>query len=131
MNFMIIHEKESQLMYNKKVRIFREQVKKVMAYTALYREWRPRVFSDVIGQEHITTTLINEIKANRIGHAYLFSGTRGTGKTTCAKIMGKSTELCRSEERRTLQQVPYVCENRCGHVSGCGGAGCGHQQQGG
>lgn len=61
-----------------------------MAYTALYREWRPRVFSDVIGQEHITTTLINEIKSNRIGHAYLFSGTRGTGKTTCAKIMAKA-----------------------------------------
>jgi len=61
-----------------------------MAYTALYREWRPRVFSDVIGQEHITTTLINEIRANRIGHAYLFSGTRGTGKTTCAKIMAKA-----------------------------------------
>ena len=61
-----------------------------MAYTALYREWRPRVFIDVIWQEHITTTLINEIKANRIGHAYLFSGTRGTGKTTCAKIMAKA-----------------------------------------
>lgn len=61
-----------------------------MAYTALYREWRPKVFSDVIGQEHITTTLINEIKAGRIGHAYLFSGTRGTGKTTCAKIMAKA-----------------------------------------
>jgi len=61
-----------------------------MAYTALYREWRPKVFGDVIGQEHITTTLINEIKAKRIGHAYLFSGTRGTGKTTCAKIMAKA-----------------------------------------
>ncbi len=61
-----------------------------MAYTALYREWRPKNFSDVIGQEHITTTLINEIKMNRIGHAYLFSGTRGTGKTTCAKIMAKA-----------------------------------------
>ena len=61
-----------------------------MAYTALYREWRPKNFSDVIGQEHITTTLVNEIKMNRIGHAYLFSGTRGTGKTTCAKIMAKA-----------------------------------------
>lgn len=61
-----------------------------MAYTALYREWRPKNFSDVIGQEHITTILVNEIKSNRIGHAYLFSGTRGTGKTTCAKIMAKA-----------------------------------------
>ncbi|SDJ03568.1 DNA polymerase III subunit gamma/tau [Proteiniclasticum ruminis] len=61
-----------------------------MAYTALYREWRPRVFRDVIGQEHITTTLKNEIRTSRVGHAYLFSGTRGTGKTTCAKIMAKA-----------------------------------------
>ncbi len=77
-------------MYNNKVSKILGAGEKVMAYTALYREWRPRVFSDVIGQEHITTTLINEIKANRIGHAYLFSGTRGTGKTTCAKIMAKA-----------------------------------------
>ncbi|MBR0576804.1 DNA polymerase III subunit gamma/tau [Proteiniclasticum sp. BAD-10] len=69
-----------------------------MAYTALYREWRPKVFSDVIGQEHITTTLINEIKAGRIGHAYLFSGTRGTGKTTCAKIMAKALNCLRPVE---------------------------------
>ncbi|PKK40011.1 DNA polymerase III subunits gamma and tau [Clostridiaceae bacterium JG1575] len=61
-----------------------------MAYTALYRELRPKVFSDVIGQEHITTTLKNEIRAGRIAHAYLFSGTRGTGKTTCAKILAKA-----------------------------------------
>lgn len=61
-----------------------------MAYTALYRELRPKVFKDVIGQEHITTTLKNEIKNGRIAHAYLFSGTRGTGKTTCAKIFSKA-----------------------------------------
>lgn len=61
-----------------------------MAYTALYRELRPKVFSDVIGQEHITTTLKNEIIAGRVAHAYLFSGTRGTGKTTCAKILSKA-----------------------------------------
>lgn len=61
-----------------------------MAYTALYREMRPRVFRDVIGQEHITTTLKNELITGRIAHAYLFSGTRGTGKTTCAKIFAKS-----------------------------------------
>lgn len=61
-----------------------------MAYTALYRKWRPDVFSDVKGQEHIVTTLKNQIIADRIGHAYLFSGTRGTGKTTVAKIFAKA-----------------------------------------
>lgn len=60
-----------------------------MSYTALYRKFRPAVFEDVKGQEHIVTTLKNQIKANRIGHAYLFTGTRGTGKTTVAKIFAK------------------------------------------
>ena len=58
----------------------------VLAYTALYREWRPRTFNDVVGQEHITTTLKNQILNNRIAHAYLFCGTRGTGKTSTAKV---------------------------------------------
>ena len=61
-----------------------------MAYTALYREWRPKDFKDMIGQEHITTTLKNQIENDRIAHAYLFCGTRGTGKTTTAKIMAKA-----------------------------------------
>lgn len=61
-----------------------------MAYTALYREWRPKYFKDVVGQEHITTTLKNQIQNNRIAHAYLFCGTRGTGKTSTAKIMAKA-----------------------------------------
>lgn len=61
-----------------------------MSYTALYRKFRPGVFEDVKGQEHIVTTLRNQIKANRIGHAYLFTGTRGTGKTTVAKIFAKT-----------------------------------------
>lgn len=61
-----------------------------MAYTALYRKFRPKEFEDVKGQEHIVTTLKNQIKADRIGHAYLFCGTRGTGKTTVAKIFAKS-----------------------------------------
>ena len=61
-----------------------------MSYTALYREWRPQTFEDVVGQEHIKTTLKNQIKNNKTAHAYLFCGTRGTGKTTMAKIMAKA-----------------------------------------
>ncbi len=61
-----------------------------MSYTALYRKFRPGTFADVKGQEHIVTTLKNQLKANRIGHAYLFTGTRGTGKTTIAKIFAKT-----------------------------------------
>lgn len=61
-----------------------------MSYTALYRKWRPDRFSDVKGQDHIVTTLKNQILADRIGHAYLFCGTRGTGKTTIAKIFAKT-----------------------------------------
>lgn len=61
-----------------------------MSYTALYRKFRPDTYNDVKGQEHITTTLSNQIEAGRIGHAYLFCGTRGTGKTTIAKIFAKA-----------------------------------------
>ncbi len=60
-----------------------------MSYTALYRKFRPDNFHDVKGQEHIITTLRNQVKAGRIGHAYLFTGTRGTGKTTVAKLLAK------------------------------------------
>ncbi|NCB73397.1 MAG: DNA polymerase III subunit gamma/tau [Clostridia bacterium] len=59
-------------------------------YQALYRKWRPRTFEDVVGQEHITETLKNQIMSGRLSHAYLFVGTRGTGKTTCAKILAKA-----------------------------------------
>lgn len=61
-----------------------------MSYTALYRKFRPQEFEDVKGQDHIVTTLKNQIKAERVGHAYLFCGTRGTGKTTIAKIFAKA-----------------------------------------
>lgn len=60
-----------------------------MAYTALYRKYRPSDFDDVKGQDHIVTTLKNQVKSGRLGHAYLFCGTRGTGKTTIAKILAK------------------------------------------
>ena len=61
-----------------------------MSYTALYRKWRPQRFEDVKGQDHIVTTLQNQIRSNRIGHAYLFCGTRGTGKTSVAKIFARA-----------------------------------------
>ena len=61
-----------------------------MSYQALYRKWRPVTFEDVKGQDHIVTTLKNQIKLDRVGHAYLFCGTRGTGKTTVAKIFAKA-----------------------------------------
>ena len=61
-----------------------------MSYMALYRKFRPKTFAEVKGQDHIVTTLSNEISAGRIGHAYLFTGTRGTGKTTVAKIFARA-----------------------------------------
>ena len=59
-------------------------------YQALYRKWRPKTFADVVGQEHITATLQRQVAEGRLSHAYLFTGTRGTGKTTCAKILAKA-----------------------------------------
>lgn len=59
-------------------------------YQVLYRKYRPKVFSDVYGQDHVTSTLKNEIENGRVSHAYLFTGSRGTGKTTCAKILAKA-----------------------------------------
>ena len=59
-------------------------------YQALYRKYRPKNFDEVVGQEHITTTLKQEIASGHIGHAYLFTGSRGTGKTSCSKIIAKA-----------------------------------------
>ena len=59
-------------------------------YQALYRKWRPRTFDDVVGQSHITDTLKQQVEKGRLSHAYLFTGTRGTGKTTCAKILSRA-----------------------------------------
>ena len=79
-----------------------------MSYTALYRKFRPSEFSDVKGQDHIVTTLKNQINADRIGHAYLFCGTRGTGKTTVAKIFAKAVNC----------EHP-VDGNPCGECASC------------
>ena len=66
-----------------------------MAYQALYRKYRPVSFCDVVGQEHITEILKQEVSDNKLSHAYLFTGTRGTGKTTCAKILARAVN-CRN-----------------------------------
>lgn len=77
-----------------------------MSYTALYRKFRPTTFEDVKGQEHIVTTLKNQMKAGRIGHAYLFCGTRGTGKTTVAKIMAKAVNCQHPEDGSPCNACP-------------------------
>ena len=69
-----------------------------MAYQALYRKYRPKTFSDVYGQEHITETLKSELSSGKIVHAYLFTGTRGTGKTTCAKILAKAVNCQKNKD---------------------------------
>ena len=81
-----------------------------MAYTALYREWRPRTFKDVVGQNHITTTLKNQIINNRIAHAYLLCGTRGTGKTSTAKILAKAVNCLDLKDGEPCNQCE-MCKN--------------------
>ena len=71
---------------------------KYMNYTALYRKFRPKKFEDIVGQEHITRTLRNQIISNRVGHAYLFNGTRGTGKTSAAKILARAVNCLNPQD---------------------------------
>ena len=91
-------------------------------YKTLYRKWRPKTFEDVIGQDHVTKILKNEVASKRISHAYLFTGSRGTGKTSCAKILAKAIncenpvdgspcgkcESCQSIENETCLDVAEI-----------------------
>ncbi len=91
-------------------------------YRVLYRKWRPATFADVVGQDHITTTLKNEITSNHLAHAYLFTGSRGTGKTTCAKIFARAVncehpvdgnpccecEICKGIENGSILDVEEI-----------------------
>ncbi len=78
-----------------------------MAYQALYRKWRPLIFDDVIGQAHITETIRNELLSDKIAHAYLFTGTRGTGKTTTAKILSRAVNCLNPSDANPCNE----CEN--------------------
>jgi len=75
-------------------------------YQALYRKWRPKTFSDVVGQEHVTETLQRQVAEGRLSHAYLFTGTRGTGKTTCAKILAKAVNCEHPENGNPCNKCP-------------------------
>ena len=85
-----------------------------MSYPALYRKWRPRVFGDVKGQDHIVTTLQNQIRSERIGHAYLFCGTRGTGKTSVAKIFAKAVNCEHPEDGSPCGECPSCQQIQAG-----------------
>ena len=75
-------------------------------YQALYRKWRPRTFDDVVGQSHITDTLKQQVSGDRLSHAYLFTGTRGTGKTTCAKILSRAVNCQAPVDGNPCNQCP-------------------------
>src|SRR5680860_1082017 len=86
-----------------------------MAYQSLYRKYRPQRFGELIGQEHLTAALRASVREDRVGHAYLFSGPRGTGKTTTARILGKAINcLARGDDGEPCGE----CENCAAIASG-------------
>ena len=82
-----------------------------MSYTALYRKFRPNVFAGVVGQDHIVKTLKNQMKTGRVSHAYLFCGTRGTGKTSTAKIFARAINCLHPTEDGEPCNECKVCQD--------------------
>ena len=98
-------------------------------YRALYRKWRPQRFEDVVAQHGTVTALRNQVAAGRVGHAYLFTGVRGTGKTTCAKIFAKAVNCLNPPRRRPLLPVLHLPRHRRRQHPGRGGDGRSLQQR--
>ena len=94
-------------------------------YQALYRSFRPDIFEEVLGQEHIVKILKNQIKNDKIGHAYLFCGTRGTGKTTLARILAKGVNCLTEDKDKPCGECYNCLKNQVGNPYGCNRDRCG------
>ena len=89
-----------------------------MSYQVIARKWRPQTFADVVGQQHVTRTLSNAIQSGRVAHAYIFSGARGVGKTTTARILAKALNCAKGPARnlatsaipaaRLVSEIPWT-----------------------
>ena len=90
-----------------------------MSYQVLARKWRPQVFDDVVGQTHITRTLQNAISSGRLAHAFLFSGPRGVGKTTTARILAKALNCANGPTPTPCGNCDSCRETSRRHLGGC------------
>ena len=100
-----------------------------MSYTALARKWRPKKFAELVGQEHVRRALVNALESGRVHHAFLFTGTRGVGKTTIARILAKCLNCELGVTRRAGRHLRELPRDRRGTLSGShrGRRGLAHQ----